>query len=112
MTDLFFFSSIFSLDNYNLIIGVLSTFLLIVKFPIHCMHLFFPPIAAFIHGSIMILYIISARFQAGSDMSDPKRPQPGAPWYIAKNCNVAVHPSNINYCQQAKSLFAITIIIM
>ncbi|KAF7715412.1 Uncharacterized protein PECH_007906 [Penicillium ucsense] len=100
------------LDNFNLIIGVLSTFLLIVKFPVHCLHLFFPPIGAFIHGGIMILYIISARFQASSDTSDPKHPQPGAPWYIAKNCDVAAHKSNIHYCQQAKSLFAVTIIII
>ncbi|KAJ5190533.1 uncharacterized protein N7498_009518 [Penicillium cinerascens] len=100
------------LTNYNLVIGVLSTFLLIVKFPIHCMHLFFPPIAATIHGAIMIIYIVSASFQAGSDMSDPSHPQPGPPWYITKSCSVAAHKSNIGYCEQAKSLFAVCVIII
>ncbi|KAJ6126872.1 hypothetical protein N7523_002484 [Penicillium sp. IBT 18751x] len=100
------------LTNYNLVIGVLSTFLWIVKFPIHCMHLFFPPIAAVVHGTIMVLWIVSARFQAGSDMSDPKHPQPGPPWYISKSCSVAAHKSNIPYCEQAKSLFAVSIILI
>ncbi|KAJ5662281.1 uncharacterized protein N7477_009897 [Penicillium maclennaniae] len=100
------------LTNYNLVIGVLSTFLWIVKFPIHCMHLFFPPIAAVVHGSIMVLWIVSARYQAGSDMSDPKHPQPGPPWYISKSCSVAAHKSNVPYCEQAKSLFAVSIILI
>ncbi|KAJ5168188.1 uncharacterized protein N7482_003782 [Penicillium canariense] len=100
------------MTNYNLVIGVVSTFMLIVKFPIHCMHLFFPPLGAFIHGAIMVLYIVSARYQAGSDMSDPKHPQPGPPWYIAKSCSVAAHKSNIGYCMQAKSLFAVSVVII
>ncbi|OOQ91079.1 hypothetical protein PEBR_02407 [Penicillium brasilianum] len=100
------------MTNYNLVIGVLSVFMLIVKFPVHCMHLFFPPLGAFIHGAIMVLYIVSARYQAGSDMSDSKRPQPGPPWYITKNCNVAAHKSNIGYCEQAKSLFAVSIVLI
>lgn len=100
------------MTNYNLVIGVLSTFLLIVKFPVHCMHLFFPPIGAFIHGAIMVLYVVSARYQAGNDMSDPKHPQPGPPWYITKSCSVAAHKSNIGYCEQAKALFAVSIVMM
>lgn len=91
---------------------MLSTFLLIVKFPLHMMHLLFPPIAATIHGATFILYIVSVRYQGGSDMSDPKHPQPGPPWYITKKCSVAAHPSNIAYCKQAKALFAICIIAM
>jgi hypothetical protein len=100
------------MTNYNLVIGVVSTFLLIVKFPVHCMHLFFPPIGAFVHGAIMVLYIVSVRFQGGSDMSDPKHPQPGRPWYITKSCSVAAHKSNVGYCEQAKALFAVSIVMM
>lgn len=101
-----------SITNYNLVIGVLGTFLLIVKFPLHMMHLLFPPIAASIHGATFILYVVSASYQAGSDMSDPRKPQPGPPWYITKKCSVARHPSNIAYCQQAKALFAVTVVVM
>lgn len=45
-------------------------------------------------------------------MSDPKHPQPGPPWYISKSCSVAAHESNIPYCEQAKSLFAVSVILM
>ncbi|KAG0159754.1 hypothetical protein PDIDSM_7278 [Penicillium digitatum] len=100
------------ITNYNLVLGVLSTFFLITKMPIHWMCLFYPPIAVVIHGSLIILYIVAAVYQAGSDMSDPKHPQPGAPWYIAKSCNVAAKKSNVRYCMQAKALFAVTIIMI
>ncbi|OQD74488.1 hypothetical protein PENDEC_c010G05417 [Penicillium decumbens] len=100
------------LTNYELVIGVLSIFLLIVKFPLHCMHLFYPPVAATIHGGGMILYMVSAAYQGGSDMSDPKHPQSGPPWYITKSCSVAAHKSNIGYCEQAKALFAISIVLI
>lgn len=101
-----------SITSYNLVLGVLSTFFLITKLPIHWMQLFYPPVAVGIHASLIILYIVSAAYQAGSDESDPKHPQPGAPWYITKSCSVAYRKSNIGYCMQAKSLFAITIILM
>lgn len=112
----FFFTMPMLIDyrtpNYNLAIGVLSTFFLITKFPVHVLRLFYPPVAAFIHAGLFAIYIASATFQAGSDMSDPKHPQKGAPWFIAKSCSVAKDPDNIKYCKQSKALFAITIIIM
>lgn len=86
--------------------------MLIVKLPLHALHLFFPPIAAATHGALLALYIVAARYQAGSDTSDPQHPQPGPPWYITKSCSVAAHKSNLGYCMQAKSLFAITVIVM
>jgi hypothetical protein len=101
-----------SITNYNLVLGVLSTFFLITKLPTHWMNLFYPPVAVAVHLSLIVLYIVSAVYQAGSDMSDPRHPQSGAPWYIAKSCSVAFRKSNIGYCMQAKALFAVTIIIM
>lgn len=100
-----------SLRNYNLVLGVLCVFMLMAKVPMHIVHAFHPPLSAFVHGSMMALFIVAARFQAGSDMTDPRRPQPGAPWFITKSCSVAKYPSNIGYCRQAKSLFAVTIIV-
>lgn len=100
------------ITNFNLVIGVLSTFMLIVKLPLHALHLFFPPIAAATHGALVALYIVAARYQAGSDTSDPQHLQSGPPWYITKSCSVAAHKSNIGYCMQAKSLFAITVIVI
>lgn len=74
--------------------------------------MFYPPFSVVIHAGLFGLYIASASYQGGSDESDPKHPQSGAPWYLAKNCSVAKDPANIPYCKQAKALFAITIIIM
>ena len=76
------------------------------------MHLLYPPIAAAVQGACVALYVVAARYQAGSDMSDPTHPQPGAPWYITKSCSVAYYKEDIGYCRQAKSLFALTVIIM
>ncbi|OJJ82095.1 uncharacterized protein ASPGLDRAFT_49496 [Aspergillus glaucus CBS 516.65] len=99
-------------DDYNLALGVLSTFFLITKVPLHFLRLFYPPVSAFVHAGLFAVYIASASFQAGSDMSDPKHPQKGAPWHIAKSCSVAAHPNNIEYCKQAKAMFAMTIIVI
>lgn len=99
------------MTNYNLVIGVLSVFLLIVKLPVHAMHLLFPPIATFINGGSIVLYAFAARYQAGPDMSDPQRPQPGPPWYITKSCNVAYSKSDIGFCNQAKALFALCVVL-
>lgn len=101
-----------SMTNYNLVLGVLSTFFLITKLPTHWMNLFYPPVAVAVHASLIILYIVSAVYQAGSDTSDPKHPQPGAPWYISKSCSVAFKKSNVGYCMQAKALFAVTVVMM
>ncbi|KAJ9220458.1 hypothetical protein DTO169C6_7202 [Paecilomyces variotii] len=99
------------LTEYNLVLGVLSTFFLLTKAPMQILRVFYPPISVAVHGALIVLYSIAASFQAGKDMSDPQHPQPGPPWYITKSCSVAAHKSNIGYCEQAKSLFAITIII-
>jgi hypothetical protein len=101
-----------SITDYNLVLGVLSTFLLITKAPIHVLRIFYPPLSVFVHVGLFIVYIVSARYQAGPDMSDAKHPQPGPPWYLTKSCSVASNKDNIGYCKQSKVLFAFTIIIM
>jgi len=97
--------------NFNLIIGVLSAFILLGKLFLHILKLFVPPLSIALHAVLFSLFIVSTRYQAGSDMSDSRHPQPGPPWYITKNCNVAYSASNIGYCQQAKSLFAVSVIL-
>ncbi|KAJ5109108.1 hypothetical protein N7456_005783 [Penicillium angulare] len=99
------------LTDFNLVIGVLSVFFLLVKIPLHSLHLLLPPVAATINGGSVVIYAFAARYQAGPDMSDPTHPQPGPPWYITKSCSVAASKSNIGFCMQAKSLFAVCIIL-
>lgn len=87
-------------------------FFLLVKVPMFVLNVFYPPLSIFVHTILIILYSVSAAWQAGSDMSDERHVQSGPPWYITKNCNVAARRSNIGYCRQAKSAFACTIILM
>lgn len=101
-----------SITNFNLVISVVSVFFLIVKAPVHVLRIWYPILSVIVHAGLVAIYIVSARGQAGSDMSDPQHPQPGPPWYITKSCSVAKFPSNVSYCRQAKALFAFTIIIL
>jgi hypothetical protein len=100
------------LYNYDLVIGVLSTFIFLVKVPVHVLRFFYPPVGVFVNGVCLILYIVAACFQAGSDTSDPRHLQKGPPWYITKPCSVSFYPSDVGYCQQAKALFAFTVIVI
>ncbi|PIG88439.1 hypothetical protein AARAC_008179 [Aspergillus arachidicola] len=95
------------ITNYNLVLGVLSIFILITKLPVHILRIFYPPVSVFVHVGLFIVYIVSASYQAGSDKSDPKHLQSGPPWYLTKSCSVASNKDNIGYCQQAKALFGL-----
>ncbi|KAH8697741.1 hypothetical protein BGW36DRAFT_359518 [Talaromyces proteolyticus] len=98
------------LYNYDLVIGVLSTFFILTKVPVHVLRFFHPPVSAFVHGALCVLYAAAASFQAGHDTTDSRHPQNGPPWYITKSCSVAYSPGNVGYCKQAKALFAMTVI--
>lgn len=100
------------ITDYNLVLSVLSTFFMITKAAVHVLRIWYPPLSVIVHAGLFALYIASAAYQAGSDTSDPKHPQRGPPWYITKQCSVASNPDNVGYCQQAKVLFAFTIIII
>ncbi|KAF9883151.1 hypothetical protein FE257_004036 [Aspergillus nanangensis] len=100
------------ITNFNLVISVLSTFFLIVKSPCHLLRIWYPVVSVIIHLGLMAIYIVSAVGQAGSDKSDPKHLQSGPPWYLTKQCNVAKDKDVVGYCQQAKALFAFTVVII
>ncbi|CAF9903111.1 MAG: hypothetical protein HETSPECPRED_000120 [Heterodermia speciosa] len=97
--------------NFNVVIAVLSLFLLLVKGIMFICSVFYPLLSAFIHAVLIALYAISIHAQSASDMSDPDQPQPGAPWYLTKSCGPPVSPSLAGYCKQAKASFAITILL-
>lgn len=87
-------------------------FILLVKVVMFIVHVFPPWLSIVVHALLCALYAVSIRYQAGSDMTDPEHPQPGAPWYITKSCSVAAHPSNVHYCKQAKAAFACTCVAL
>ena len=101
-----------SITNFNLVISVFSMFLMLAKSAMYMLHVFPPLLSVLCHAALVALYSVSTAYQAGSDMSDPKRPQPGAPWYISKSCSVAHDKKLLGYCQQAKAAFACTVVIL
>lgn len=100
------------LTKFNLTISVLSTFILLVKVALLPLNVMFPAVSLLIHGLELGLYSYSTYGQTSPDMLDPKRPNPGPPWYITKSCNVAALKSNIGYCQQAKASFIVTVFML
>lgn len=96
------------ITDYNVVIVVLSMFLLLVKSIMYLLHVFPPIMSVALHAILLALYTVSIYYQAGHDTTDPQHPQRGPPWYITKSCSVAFSKSNIHYCTQAKAAFACT----
>jgi hypothetical protein len=101
-----------SITNYNVVISVLSMFLMLAKSIMYICHVFPPILSVIIHAALIGLYAVSVSYQAGSDTSDPEHPQNGPPWYITKSCSVVHDPSITGYCTQAKAAFYCTVVMM
>ncbi|CAO1597868.1 hypothetical protein XANCAGTX0491_001659 [Xanthoria calcicola] len=99
------------ITNYNVVISVVALFLLLCKAIMYICHVFYPLLSTPIHAALIALYAVSIHAQAASDTSDPRHPQPGAPWYITKGCGAPVKPSLQGYCKQAQASFAVTILL-
>jgi hypothetical protein len=98
-----------SLTKYNLIISVLTTFMLLVKSIMIIMKVMLPPLSLVIHAAEMAIYVYSAYAQTSPDISDPQHPNNGPPWFITKSCNVAALREDVGYCQMAKGAFYVAV---
>ncbi|MCJ1409141.1 hypothetical protein MMC19_003219 [Ptychographa xylographoides] len=99
-----------SITTYNVIIAVLSMFIMLVK-TVMFITATFPPLAsAVVHATIAALYAVSIDQQAASDYSDPLHPSK-FPWYLTRSCNAPVNPNLHGYCQQAQASFAVAVCI-
>ncbi|KFX97132.1 hypothetical protein O988_05013 [Pseudogymnoascus sp. VKM F-3808] len=99
------------ITNYNIIISVLSMFILLAKVVLFIMHMWIPLVSVIINVVLTALWCFSAYGQAGPDKSDPEHPSSVA-WYIAKSCSVAEPSGNGHNCQMAKGSFAATIFMI
>lgn len=86
-------------------------FILLVKSMMYILHAFIPLLSVFVHILLVILYAISVRNQSAPDMSDPKNPSPGLPWYLSKGCSYA-ESGNYKWCMMARISFALTCVMM
>ncbi|KAI9655449.1 MAG: hypothetical protein M1831_004866 [Alyxoria varia] len=98
--------------DFNVVISVLSMFILIVKGVLFMMHVFWPVIGFLTHGLLVGLWAYSTFAQTHPDHSDPRYSKLSAPWYIVKSCNEAHSKSNIGYCKQAKASLGVTVIML
>jgi hypothetical protein len=99
-----------SITDFNVVIVVLSMFIMLAKTVMYIMRVFPPFFSALIHGALVALYAVSAANQAGPDYLDPKHPSK-YPWYLTRGCGAPVKPQLQGYCKQAKASFAVTIVM-
>lgn len=97
--------------QFNIVIGVLSTFILLVKSAMFVMRAWIPILSFCVHAILLGLYASSVKSQSTPDMSDPERPSPGLPWYLSKGCGYATE-GNYGFCMQARAVFALTCVMM
>lgn len=90
--------------EFDIVITVLSMFVLLVKTTMFAMHAWLPALSAVVHAVLIGLYSASLRFQTTPDLSDPEVPAKGAPWMISKGCSYAT-AGNYGYCMQTRALF-------
>jgi len=98
------------ITNFNVVISVLSMFILLVKLVMFVMHMWFPVLGVLVNAIIVALWVVSIYGQAGPDYSDPEHPSRVA-WYIAKSCSYAAASGNSHNCLLAKGTFATTCIM-
>lgn len=101
----------YSTTNFNVVISVLSVFILLCKAIAWITGVLHPLISLIVHAGLVALWAVSIHNQAAPDMSDPKHPQPGAPWYITKSCGPPISNDLVGYCKQAKGAFAVTVLM-
>lgn len=99
------------MTTFNVVIAVLSMFILLVKSVMFIMHTFVPILSLFVHALLVALYAVSIHNQSAPDMSDPDKPSSGMPWYLSKGCSYAT-PANHSYCMQARATFAVTCVML
>lgn len=85
-------------------------FIMLVKFVLYALHIWFPFVSNVINVILTALYVVSIYGQAGPDNSDPRHPSSVA-WYLRKSCSYAEESGNKQYCIQAQGTFAATVIL-
>ena len=101
----------YSITDFNIIVSVLSMFILLIKAVLFIMHIWIPLVSLTINLIVTALWCVSVYGQAGPDYSDPEHPSKVA-WYITKSCNYAEASGNKHNCNMAKGSFAASILML
>ena len=104
-------TSVFSITDFNVVIIVLSMFVLLAKCVMYIMNVLPPFCSALLHACLTTLFAVSISQQAASDNSDPLHPST-VPWYLTHSCGPPVSARNYGYCMQAKASFGVTVALL
>ncbi|KAF2141995.1 uncharacterized protein K452DRAFT_287187 [Aplosporella prunicola CBS 121167] len=100
------------LTTWNLVISVLSMFILLTKTTLFTMHMFYPILSLLTHIACLAIYSVSLHGQIGHDTIDRDHPSTGLPWYIGHSCGMSSTNKIKGYCLQAKASFVMTILMV
>lgn len=100
-----------STTDFNVVISVLSMFMLLVKAVMFVMHIFWPIVGILAHGGLVGLWAYSIYAQVAPDHLDPQAPSP-SPWYLRYGCGGLPSDTLTGYCRQAQASLAVTVIML
>ncbi|KAF2087716.1 hypothetical protein K490DRAFT_41396 [Saccharata proteae CBS 121410] len=100
------------ITTWNLVISVVSMFILLVKTTMFTVNMFYPILSLLVHVGLIAIYGYSIHGQIGHDTLDPSRPSTGLPWYIGHSCGLASTGKLKGYCLQAKACFVVAILMV
>lgn len=98
--------------QYHLVIGVVCMFFYLVKATMWLLHVFYPIFSLILHLALLVLWAYGIHMQTAPDTLDPKHQNKGMPWYLTKSCSIVDDKRIQGYCMQAKSAFAVSIIML
>lgn len=87
-------------------------FFFLIKSTMWLLHVFIPLFSLILHSALLALWAYGIHMQTAPDTIDPTRQNKGVPWYISHNCNIVQDKQIRGYCMQAKSAFAVSIIML
>jgi hypothetical protein len=100
-----------SITYYNMIVSIITMFILLVKVVLFIMHFWIPLLSLIVNILVVALWCVAIYGQAGPDHSDPEHPSNVA-WYITQSCELAASSGNKHNCVMAKASFAASIIMV
>ena len=87
-------------------------FFWLIKSTMWLLKVFLPIFSLILHSALLSLWAYGLHIQTSPDTIDPEHQNKGAPWYITKSCSIVDNKQERAYCMQAKSSFAVTIIML
>ncbi|GAB7345408.1 hypothetical protein MBLNU457_3747t1 [Dothideomycetes sp. NU457] len=99
--------------TWNMVISVLSMFILLVKVVMWVMKVFWPLVSVGVHAAVLALYVVSLHAQLARDVSDPLHENRGVPWYLRRGaCGLVETQGHYGYCMQARASVAVTVLMV